>query len=206
MFDSLLRLGTTLTLNLARDSVASRTLQAALKSPNASVIFRRKIIQQFYGHIGELALDPAGSHLIDAVWQGTHGLAFIRERIAEELAENEAALRESFVGRAVWRNWHMDLYRRRRSDWVHQSRSAASNDGFMSFPENKDGASESPKSSQGNNKPAGKHLSAIELARQKHAANKAAQAKKEQKKEKHAAKANAGTSTKGKGKAPVLAQ
>lgn len=207
VFESLLRLGTTLTLNVARDPVASRTLQAALKSPNASVIFRRKMIQQFYGHIGELALDPAGSHLIDAVWQGTHGLAFIRERIAEELAENEAALRESFVGRAVWRNWQMDLYRRRRSDWVYQSRSAASNDGFMSFPENTESTSPSPKNSQGHgHKSGGKHLSAIELARQKHAANKAALAKKEQKKEKHATKASAGTSTKGKGKAPVLAQ
>lgn len=206
VFDSLLRLGTTLSLNVARDPVASRTLQAALKSPNASVIFRRKIIQQFYGHIGELALDPAGSHVIDAVWQGTHGLAFIRERIAEELAENEAALRESFVGRAVWRNWHMDLYRRRRGDWVLQSRNAASNDGFMSFPEPENGSSESPKHSQSNgNKNGGRHLSAIELARQKHAAAKAAQAKKDHKKEKLATKASSGSSSKGKEKAPVLA-
>ncbi|KAF2747500.1 PLP-dependent transferase [Sporormia fimetaria CBS 119925] len=109
VFDSLAKLQTSLALVVARDPIASRALQAALTSPNASVIFRRKVIQQFYGHVGELALDPAGSHVIDAIWQGTQGLAFIRERIAEELAENEAALRESFVGRAVWRNWKMDF-------------------------------------------------------------------------------------------------
>ncbi|KAF2466754.1 PLP-dependent transferase [Lindgomyces ingoldianus] len=176
IFDSLARLGTHLSLKIARDPTASRTLQAALTSPNASVIFRRKVIQQFYGHIGELALDPAGSHVIDAVWQGTHGLAFIRERIAEELAENEAALRESFVGRAVWRNWRMDLYKRRRADWVKQSRYTAGNEGFQSFPESNGDLPNFPK--------IGKHLTAIELARQKHAAAKVVQARDQAKKAK----------------------
>lgn len=205
IFDSLGKLGTPLCLKFARDSTASRTLQAALTSPNASVIFRRKFIQQFYGHVGELALDPAGSHVIDAIWEGTHGLAFIRERIAEELAENEASLRESLVGRAVWRNWRMDLYKRRRGDWVKQSRYTAGNEGFQSFPESN---GDVPTSHRNH-----KHLTAIELARQKHAAARAAQAKeeakkakkdaKEAKKEKHVSKSS---SSKGKGKAPVLAQ
>ncbi|KAF2175043.1 PLP-dependent transferase [Zopfia rhizophila CBS 207.26] len=172
IFDSLARLGTPLSLKVARDPAAARTLQAALTSPHASVISRRKVIQQFYGHIAELALDPAGSHVIDSIWQGTHGLAFIRERIAEELAENEASLRESFVGRAVWRNWRMDLYKRRRGDWVKQSRHTAGNDGFQSFPESNGQAPVNQKN--------GKHLTAIELARQKHAATKAAQAKEKQ--------------------------
>ncbi|KAF2200616.1 PLP-dependent transferase [Delitschia confertaspora ATCC 74209] len=172
VFDSLARLGTPLSLKVARDPTASRTLQAALKSPQASIIFRRKMIQQFYGHIGELALDPAGSHFIDSVWEGTQGLAFIRERIAEELAENEAALRESFVGRAVWRNWKMDLYKRRRADWVKEAKyMAGGNDGFLSFPESNGDAPAKPKN--------GKKPTAIELARQKFAAQKAAKSKKE---------------------------
>ncbi|KAF2868877.1 armadillo-type protein [Massariosphaeria phaeospora] len=190
IFDSLARLGTSLSIKIARDPTASRMLQSALTSPNASVIFRRKVIQQFYGHVGELALDPAGSHVIDAVWQGTQGLAFIRERIAEELAENEAALRESYVGRAVWRNWRMDLYKRRLADWVKQSRYTAGNDGFQSFPETN-------QNTPGNNFKPDKHLTAIELARKKHAAAKAAQAKNETKRDKPG---------KGKEKAAVLAQ
>ncbi|OJD35670.1 rrna processing protein [Diplodia corticola] len=136
VFDSLARLGTPLALNVARSASASRALQGALTSPIATIIFRRKMIQQFYGHIGEMALDPSASHVIDAIWQGTHGLAFIRERIAEELAENEAALRESFVGRKVWRNWKMDLYKRHRSEWVSQSRNNAGDGAFVPFPEN----------------------------------------------------------------------
>lgn len=135
IFDSLARLGTPLALNMARSAAASRALQGALTSPIATIIFRRKVIQQFYGHIGEMALDPSASHVIDAVWQGTHGLAFIRERIAEELAENEAALRESFVGRKVWRNWKMDLYKRHRAEWVSQSRKHAGDGAFVPFPD-----------------------------------------------------------------------
>ncbi|KAL1643715.1 Nucleolar protein 9 [Diplodia intermedia] len=135
VFDSLAGLGTPLALNVARSASASRALQGALTSPIATIIFRRKMIQQFYGHIGEMALDPSASHVIDAIWQGTHGLAFIRERIAEELAENEAALRESFVGRKVWRNWKMDLYKRHRSEWVSQSRNNAGDGAFVPFPE-----------------------------------------------------------------------
>ncbi|OCK84907.1 ARM repeat-containing protein [Lepidopterella palustris CBS 459.81] len=163
IFDSLARLGTPLSLKVATDPTASRTLQAALTSPNASIIFRRKMIQQFYGHIAEMALDPSASRVIDSIWDGTNGLAFIRERIAEELAETEASLRESFVGRAVWRNWRMDLYKRRRGDWIKESRNNAGNEGFQSFPDS-NGDLKRDKN---------KHLSAIDLARQKHAAAKA---------------------------------
>ncbi|KAF9731284.1 Nucleolar protein 9 [Paraphaeosphaeria minitans] len=209
IFDSFTNLGDYMTLRVARDPAASRTLQAALVSPNASVIFRRKIIQQFYGHVGELALDPAGSHVIDSIWEGTAGLAFIRERIAEELAENEAALRESHVGRAVWRNWRMDLYKRRRADWVKQSRYTAGNDGFQSFPE---GNGEMTPPSLGGK--AGGHVSAIELARKKWAESQAAKAKsdtekakrdakevkKESKKERHERHGGGSSSSKGKEK------
>lgn len=168
--DSLPRLGTPLLIQIAKDKNASRALQAALTSPSAPVIARRKIIQCFYGHIGEMALDPSASHVIDAIWTGTHGLAFIRERIAEELAENEASMRESHVGRAVWRNWKMDLYKRRRRDWVSESRASAGNDGFLPFPEEGENGNgddgEHPKA-----KP-DKHMSALEKARMKHAAAK----------------------------------
>ncbi|KAF2707384.1 ARM repeat-containing protein [Pleomassaria siparia CBS 279.74] len=194
IFDSFARLGTHLSVQVARDTTASRALQAALISPHASVIFRRKMIQQFYGHVGELALDPAGSRVVDSIWQGTHGLAFIRERVAEELAENEASLRESYVGRAVWRNWQMDLYRRRRADWVKQSKWTAGNDGFQSFPESNGDIPAKLKS--------GRQPTAIELARQRHAAAKVAQAKKNTKQEKHTSSSN----DKGKGNASVIAQ
>jgi nucleolar protein 9 len=158
-------------LRLAKDQITCHTIQHVLKSSNASIIQKRKIIQQWYGHIGEMALDRNASHVVDCIWEGTHGLAFIRERIAEELAENEGALRESQYGRSVWRNWKMDLYKRRRQDWIKQSKVKASNDGFQSFAEidqNKKG--DAPRKT------------AIELARERHAKKKAAKEAKDKEK------------------------
>ena len=170
VLDSLVGLDPTTLLNMAKDHIVSRTLQAALTSRNASMITTRKLIQHFYGHMGEMALDIAASHVVDCIWQGTHGLAFIRERVAEELAENEAQLRESSCGRAVWKNWKMDLYKRRRGDWVKQSKVKASNDGFQSFAEldlNKDKTEQKME----------KKKSAIEVARERHAKKKKDQGK-----------------------------
>ncbi|GAB7352160.1 hypothetical protein MBLNU459_g2643t2 [Dothideomycetes sp. NU459] len=163
IFDGLAALPPSVLQRMASDPMASRTLQAAMTSFNASIISRRKLVQMFYGNIGEMALDRSASRVVDAIWEGTHGLAFIRERIAEELAENEPALRENPCGRAVWKNWKMDIYKRKRQEWIRQSKIKASNDGFQSLSEldvNKD-----------KNQNAGK--SAIQLARERHAAKKA---------------------------------
>ena len=216
IFDALARLGTPLSLSAAKELSASRTLSAALVAPTASIIFRRKMIQQFYGHVGEMALDPAASRVIDAVWAGTNGLAFIRERVAEELAENEASLRGSKSGRAVWHNWHMDHYKRNRREWVVESRESAGLERFVGFPdeegekENDRGARSDDVGSMGLAKKTDhkkskekeperdrvrvttrqdKHWTAIEKARHKHAKEKERKEKEKKKagkKRKHA--------------------
>jgi nucleolar protein 9 len=135
ILDSIITLETATLISMASDHIVTRTLQQAFTTKNASMIQRRKLIQRFYGNFGEMAMDKSASHVVDCIWEGTHGLAFIRERIAEELAENEAMLRDSPCGRAVWKNWKMDMYKRKRPDWVRQSRLKASNDGFQAFSE-----------------------------------------------------------------------
>jgi hypothetical protein len=171
VLDALIGLDSETLFSMSKDAIVSRTLQAALTTHNASTITIRKLVQRFYGHIGEMSLDKAASHVVDCIWEGTHGLAFIRERIAEELAENEHQLRESPCGRAVWKNWKMDMYKRRRGDWVRQSKNKASNDGFQSFSEledvKKNGAVGSTEA------PAQKKKSPLELARERHAKKKA---------------------------------
>ena len=168
VLDSLIALDAETWFAMSKDPIVSRTLQAAITARTASIITVRKQVQHFYGHIGEMALDKAASHVVDCIWEGTHGLAFIRERIAEELAENEAQLRESPCGRAVWKNWKMDMYKRRRGDWVRQSKNKASNDGFQSFSELED------VKSNGTATEYKKKKSPLELARERHAKNKAA--------------------------------
>jgi len=92
----------------------------------------------------------------------------------------------------------MDLYKRKRGDWVTQSRYTAGNDGFQSFPES-NGDATPPQ-----NHRAGRHLTAIELARQKHAAAKASQAKDGKKPKKGSHTTNSSVSSGSSSKAKSL--
>ena len=102
---------------LAGDRSASRVLQAALTCNEQSIGFRRLLIQRMLGSVTELAIHPVASHVVDAIREGSSGLKFFKDRIAHEMLNNESVLRDSISGRAVWRNWEMDIYKGRRRDW-----------------------------------------------------------------------------------------
>ncbi|KAK5107210.1 hypothetical protein LTR62_001617 [Meristemomyces frigidus] len=167
ILDSIIDLQPSQLQQMVKDPIICRTIQAIILSKNGSIIQKRKLVQHFYGNIGHMAVDKSASHVVDCIWDGTHGLAFIRERIAEELAENEGEIRESQHGRAVWKNWKMDLYKRRRGDWIKQSKEKASNDGFQSFAEldrvKKEGGGSVTEVGTGTPK------TALQLARERHA-------------------------------------
>lgn len=151
IYSSLLAQSSDSLVRLSKDSTTSRVLQQALTSSTSARQFRRQFTGQFSGHLNELALDSSGSHVVDALWEGTKDIFFVKERMAQELAQNELELRDSFVGRAVWRNWSMDLYKRRRGEWAAKAK------GVDRQPENGNGPGQRPKSR-------------IELARAKFAA------------------------------------
>ena len=120
--DDLLATETPLLIAISKDRTASRVLQSALTCPEQTPKFRRLLIPHFYGHVEDLAVDPVASHVVDSFWEATKDLTFIRERIADELAKQESALRASISGRAVWRNWKMDIYRTRKNEWLSDAK------------------------------------------------------------------------------------
>ncbi|KAA8646225.1 hypothetical protein EYZ11_001514 [Aspergillus tanneri] len=122
IYASLLAQSTETLLQLAKDPTASRVLQQALTLPTSTRQFRRQFTTRFTGHLKDLALDSSGSRVVDALWTATQDLFFVKERMAQELSQHELALRDSFVGRAVWRNWSMDLYKRRRGEWAAKAK------------------------------------------------------------------------------------
>ena len=119
---NILSMDTSVLLLMAKDRTATHVLQTSLTCSEQTTSFRRKVVQQFLGHASDLALDAVASHVVDTFWTATDGLLFIREQIAEELVESESTLRESFSGRAVWRNWMMDLYKRRKTEWISKAK------------------------------------------------------------------------------------
>ena len=120
--DGLLSTETPLLITISKDRTASRVLQSALTCPEQTPKFRRLLIPHFYGHTEDLAVDPVASHVVDSIWEATKDLTFMRERIADELAKHESALRASISGRAVWRNWKMDIYKTRKNEWLSDAK------------------------------------------------------------------------------------
>ena len=164
VMDALLDMKTPILLETAKDRSATYVVQRTLTCTGKTQALRRKIIQKLMVHITELAIDPIASHVVDIFWSATRDLVFMRERIAAELKQSEPALRESFSGRAVWRNWMMDLYTRRKIDWISRAKDAEDlRDSIRSSTSLKDEHS---------------GRSRIELARKRHAAVKAGQTAK----------------------------
>ncbi|KAK5190554.1 Nucleolar protein 9 [Exophiala xenobiotica] len=115
--DSLLAVDNTTLVQMCRDPAASRLIQTAVTPSDSNMPFRRQFVPQFYGHIAEVAQDLSGSYVADALWSATDGLFFMKERLAEELANNASHVRESPFGKNVWRNWSIDMYMRRPGEW-----------------------------------------------------------------------------------------
>ncbi|PVH73735.1 ARM repeat-containing protein [Cadophora sp. DSE1049] len=138
--DSLLSLPPQILLALSIYTTTSHIIQSALlPTPSNTISFRRKLINALLFPSGSsdkedtpptltLALSPTGSHVLDALLSSTASptspttpstpLFSLTERIASILLSHEPQLRDSWTGRIVLRNWSLDLYKRRRSDWV----------------------------------------------------------------------------------------
>ncbi|KAL8844375.1 MAG: hypothetical protein Q9176_001285 [Flavoplaca citrina] len=122
IIDGILSLDNTSLQRLAKDRSATHVLQKSLTCAGNTIRYRRMIMPRLASMTVDLATDPVASHVVDAFWKGTDSLPFIREKIAEHLIQNEAVLRESVSGRAVWRNWQMDTYKTKRFDWMAEAK------------------------------------------------------------------------------------
>ncbi|KAK6359590.1 Nucleolar protein 9 [Orbilia brochopaga] len=157
---------------LCKHQTASHAIQKSLAADQADVAYKRKLVGLLAGSIAGLAVHPVGSHIVDALWDATaSGLKLQRQRIADELVAAERSMRDSFYGRAVWRNWKLDVYKTRRYDWNNLGESGSGEQGEVK-------------------------KSAIQVASERHA--QAAAAKKQKEEESEKAKLKSGTSKKRK--------
>ncbi|KAL9008278.1 MAG: hypothetical protein Q9173_006579 [Seirophora scorigena] len=109
-------------LLMAKDRSGTHVLQKSLTCSGDTAKYRRMIMPRLITWTLDLVTHPVGSHVVDACWQGSEGLSFLREKVAERLVQHEASLRDSVPGRAVWRNWKMDLYKTRLTDWMREAK------------------------------------------------------------------------------------
>jgi len=211
---ALLTLEPNLLLALAIYQTTTHIIQSALAPSPTNTPFRRKLINLLLfpptssttspstdqSPVLSLALSPTGSHVLDTLLTSTTSptsLFSITERIATSLTSSESLLRDSFSGRIVWRNWSLDLFKRRRGEWVNLVKShsistsslapaqkqtsipvAADEDEAVVKERGKKSKDKKSKSKPGASKDAKSAVqesgkSAIQLAREKFAARKA---------------------------------
>ncbi|TVY90327.1 Nucleolar protein [Lachnellula willkommii] len=198
----------------------SHIIQSALLPSSTNVTFRRKFLNLLIPSppqtqdqnpssspdpIHTLALSPTGSHTLDSILKSTassNALFNHTERIALSLTTHEHQLRESWTGRIVWRNWMLDIFKRKRGEWVNKIKVL----GVESIPkeaavpqeqaeEEKDekGDGKGKRNKRGKFNKSDKNAqgkSAIQLAREKFAANKSGGAAKGAKGNGHGTGAN----------------
>ncbi|OBT81428.1 hypothetical protein VE02_10115 [Pseudogymnoascus sp. 03VT05] len=186
--DSLLCLDLPTLLHLACTTTTSHILQAALVPTDPSspsnpgsannAPFRRKLVNIFLADptsIITLATSKSGSHALDAFWDGTQGLMMLKERICNILAASMAELRDDWVGRVVLRNWMVELFVRRKVDWITKVKEGEGGKTVAVAPKEDEGDAaevKKPFPSKTAKGKGGDGKSAIQLAREKFAAGK----------------------------------
>ncbi|CAK7197820.1 Nucleolar protein 9 [Sporothrix eucalyptigena] len=138
--------GEQLTALATQSAAGARVLVAALHSTNslrghaAKIPLNKQLVAKLVPHHLTLANSPAGHVVLIAIIQTPSrtevkgpapkegeatttselSLPFhLKDTLIAQLAAHEDELRQSWSGRAVWRAWKGDLWRTRRSEWVH---------------------------------------------------------------------------------------
>jgi nucleolar protein 9 len=122
--ESLLALPDYLILRLATTSMPTvNVLVTALATPSANPAFHKSLVNIIIPHIPDLATSQYGHNLINEIAQiPSRGKErsvppHMKEVIMTTLGQHEAELRESWMGRSVWKTWKGDMWKTRRGDW-----------------------------------------------------------------------------------------
>lgn len=188
--DGLLNLTPRALLTLSSWTSTSHIIQASLTpisnsfssaSPRSSnLTFRRKFLNTLLNAddaVSILAESPVGTHILDSILLSAPTLLSIIERIAITLSSIEAKLRDSYTGRIVWRNWSMDLFKRKRGDWVKKIQGIVPGQTGKGYIHDSDMPNkEANGSRKGQSAGAETKKTGIELARERFAQNKAKKA------------------------------
>ncbi|GMM37957.1 RNA-binding RNA processing protein [Saccharomycopsis crataegensis] len=107
-------------IQMCYHGVFSHVVESVLKVDGVDTLTRRRLLNQFLGHFANLSCNAYGSHVVDKFWDYTVKMTNYKEKICGELLAEKEKVKESTYGRLVWKNWKMDMFIRKRSDWKYQ--------------------------------------------------------------------------------------
>ncbi|KAL5611989.1 hypothetical protein BROUX41_000448 [Berkeleyomyces rouxiae] len=122
---SLLSLSSAELLTLGTTTASSAMiLVTALEQPSLNQFFHKALIAALVPHAVALATNNHGHRVVEGILSvparsENRSVPFhIKEQIMAQLGARETEMRESWAGRAVWRAWKGDFWKRKRLDWV----------------------------------------------------------------------------------------
>ncbi|KAH6847361.1 armadillo-type protein [Chaetomium sp. MPI-CAGE-AT-0009] len=125
--NSLLSLSPAQLLRMATTSAATAAIPTkALATPPQIPHFHKLLVAGLLPNIYAIATSQHGNALVNEIisapskGDGTAAVVpfHLKENIMAQLERHERELRESWLGRNVWRTWRGDLWNHRRHDWV----------------------------------------------------------------------------------------
>ena len=106
----------TFLMTMAKDQITARALESVLTSSEIIFKSKRKILKSYTGQFKVLAMNKSGSHVLDKCWAIAD--ISLKEKIAAELYEYREELAADFFGRLMLRNFRIDEFGRRKSEWA----------------------------------------------------------------------------------------
>lgn len=100
-----------------------RLLTTALSTPSTNSVFQKSLASSLIPHVSQLSTSQFGHNLINAVAEVPSkgkdlSIPFhVKEAMMQALAAQESELRQSWMGRSVWRSWKGDTWKTKRMDW-----------------------------------------------------------------------------------------
>ncbi|OLN89252.1 Nucleolar protein 9 [Colletotrichum chlorophyti] len=108
-------------VKLATTSTASMSvLETALVTPTPNnETFHKSLVGALAPHVVELSQSWSGHNIVRDIVDVPSPIPFhVKQTIMTSLAGHERTLRESAMGRFVWKAWKGDMWKTRRADWV----------------------------------------------------------------------------------------
>ncbi|CUM67823.1 uncharacterized protein PRCAT00005530001 [Priceomyces carsonii] len=121
LWNSFLNLPSGRFIQMCYHGVFSHAVEESLKfvpsESKETLILRKRVLNLFQNQIANLSCNSYGSHIVDKLWTFTIALPMYKDRFATELLNESHKVKESKYGKLVWKNWSMELFTRKRSDW-----------------------------------------------------------------------------------------
>ena len=113
--EALFSLGSVFLVQLAEDKSGSRVVEAGIESRTLPIQNHLKIFEAYIGSFAQLAMSPCASHIVEKLYFAADMKN--KEKIAQELMENEQKLAVDRIGKFILRTCKVRLYREKKEIW-----------------------------------------------------------------------------------------